>query len=122
VAGRIVDLSKAAAAEIDSVVDGVVSVTLTVVTVGDNSRRKASSAGDDRPATAWAVQAGAFSAEENAARLRDRLAERYPTPWTEEFAGLKRVKFGPYRSKSEAEAARDSLADLGLAGIVVPYR
>jgi rare lipoprotein A len=122
VAGRIVDLSKAAAAEIGSVVDGVVPVTLTVVTVGDNSRRSASADGDDRPVTAWAVQAGAFSAEENATRLRDRLARRFPTPWTEEFAGLKRVKFGPYRSKSEAETARDSLADLGLAGIVVPYR
>ncbi|HEX7581350.1 MAG TPA: SPOR domain-containing protein, partial [Thermoanaerobaculia bacterium] len=113
---------KAAAAEIGSVVDGVVPVTLTVVTVGDNSRRSASADGDDRPVTAWAVQAGAFSAEENATRLRDRLAKRFPTPWTEEFAGLKRVKFGPYRSKSEAETARDSLADLGLAGIVVPYR
>ncbi len=122
VAGRIVDLSKAAAAEIDSVADGVVPVTLTVVTVGDNSRRKASSRADDRSISAWAVQAGAFADEANARRLRDRLAERYPTPWTEEFSGLKRVKFGPYRSKSEAESARDSLSDLGLAGIVLPYR
>jgi rare lipoprotein A len=122
VAGRIVDLSKAAAAEIDSVADGVVPVKLTVVTVGDNSRRRASPNGDGRPVTAWAVQAGAFGDEEKAKRLRKRLAERYPTPWLEEASGLKRVKFGPFRSKAEAEAARDSLADLGLAGIVVPYR
>jgi rare lipoprotein A len=121
VAGRIVDLSKAAAAEIDSVVDGVVPVTLTVVTVGDNSRRKAAPSPDAQPVTAWAVQAGAFSSDENARRLMGRLAERYPKPWTEDAAGLKRVKFGPYRSKSDAESARDSLADLGLAGIVVAF-
>jgi cell division septation protein DedD len=97
-------------------------VILAVITVGDNSRRRASPGGDDRPVSAWAVQAGAFAAEENATRLRDRLAERFPTPWTEESDGLSRVKFGPYRSKADAEAARDSLADLGLAGILVPYR
>ena len=113
---------RAAAAEIDSVADGVVPVKLTVVTVGDNSRRRASPNDDDRPGTAWAVQAGAFGDEEKAKRLRKRLAERYPTPWLEEASGLKRVKFGPFRSKAEAEAARDSLAGLGLAGIVVPYR
>jgi len=32
------------------------------------------------------------------------------------------VKFGPYRSRSDADAARDTLADLGLAGIVVPHK
>ena len=58
----------------------------------------------------------------NAARLRERLAERYPQPWLEAFQGLTRVKFGPYGSRSEAESARDTLADLGLAGIVVPVR
>ena len=121
VAGRIVDLSKAAAAEIDSVVDGVVPVTLTVVTLGDNSRRRAAPSGDAQPVTAWAVQAGAFSDEANAQRLKERLADRYPKPWTEEASGLRRVKFGPYRSKSDAESARDSLSDLGLAGIVVPF-
>ncbi len=144
VAGRIVDLSRAAAAEIDAVADGVVPVTLTVVAVG-NGRRAVPPAPEEvtveyapgtRPAPAdpapvadppaasdaWAVQAGAFGSEENALRLRDRLAERYPTPWLEEYQGLKRVKFGPYRSKGDAEAARDSLADIGLAGIVVPYR
>jgi rare lipoprotein A len=136
VAGRIVDLSKAAAAEIGSVVDGVVPVTLRVVSLGDNSRIRA---GSDEPppvtavkavgaapppprAGAWAVQAGAFGSEENAVRLRDRLAARYPNPFIEEFQGLKRVKFGPYATREEAEAARDSLGDMGLAGVVVVYR
>ena len=132
VAGRIVDLSRAAAAEITSVADGVVPVTLRVVTLGDNFRIRA---GSDEPppvtaantATrsepgAWAVQAGAFGDEANAVRLRDRLAARYPNPYIEEYRGLKRVKFGPYRTRDEADAARESLGEIGLAGILVIYR
>jgi rare lipoprotein A len=141
VAGRIVDLSKAAAAEIGSVADGVVPVTLRVVTLGDNSRVRAgsdepppptaantASAPGAQPPTApsasgaWAVQAGAFGDEANAVRLRDRLAARYPSPYIEEFQGLKRVKFGPYGTREEADAARDSLGELGLAGVVVVSR
>ena len=138
VAGRIVDLSKAAAAEIGSVGDGVVPVTLRVVTPGDNSRIRAKSdeppvptpantaaKGEPaaRPAAAgWVVQAGAFGSQENAIKLRERLAARYPTPWIEDASGLKRVKFGPYASRAEAEAARDSLGEIGLAGILVEAR
>ena len=140
VAGRIVDLSKAAAGEIGSVVDGVVPVTLRVVTLGDNSRIRAKSdeppaptpantatkgeaAAAARPSTGgWAVQAGAFGSQENAVKLRERLAARYPSPWIEDAAGLKRVKFGPYASRADAEAARDSLGEIGLAGILVETR
>lgn len=141
VAGRIVDLSKAAAAEIGSVGDGVVPVTLRVVALGDNSRIRAKSDEPPTPTPAntatkgepaapavrtasagWAVQAGAFGSQENAVKLRERLAARYPSPWVEDFKGLRRVKFGPYATKAEAEAARDSLGDLGLAGILVEAR
>ncbi|MFI5119560.1 MAG: septal ring lytic transglycosylase RlpA family protein [Thermoanaerobaculia bacterium] len=132
VAGRILDLSRAAAHEIASVGDGVVPVMLRIVTLGDNFRVRA---GSDEPppvtaantATrsepgAWAVQAGAFGDEANAVRLRDRLASRYPNPYIEEYRGLKRVKFGPYRTREEADAARESLGEIGLAGILVVYR
>ena len=123
VAGRIVDLSRAAAEEIGAVVDGVVPVTLTVVSLGSGQRTRPARDGQGDEATpgSWAVQAGAFASEANAARLRERLAERYPKPWLEPYEGLTRVKFGPYASREEAEAARDTLADLGLAGIVVPH-
>jgi cell division protein FtsN len=73
-------------------------------------------------AAVFAVQAGAFGDESNAVRLRDRLAARYPNPYIEEYRGLKRVKFGPYRTREEADAARESLGDMGLAGVVVIYR
>jgi rare lipoprotein A len=127
VAGRIVDLSRAAAAEIGAIGAGTVPVTLTVVTLGTSQRMRALDA-EDIAATAaparvtWAVQAGAFGNEENARRLRERLASRYPKPWIEEYQGLKRVKFGPYGTREEAVAAAISLTDLGLAGIVVPKR
>jgi len=120
VAGRIVDLSRAAAEEIGSVVDGVVPVTLTVVTLGSGRRAPAAPGGE--AATSWAVQAGAFASAENAERLKARLAGRYPSPWLEPFGGLTRVKFGPYASREDAAAACDALADLGLAGIVVEHR
>ena len=124
VAGRIVDLSKAAAAEIGMVGDGIAPVRLVVVTVGRNERRPAGTDDEGDPAARgpWAVQAGAFASEENALRLRDRLAARYPTPYLEEYRGMRRVKFGPYSRRVEADAARDSLGDLGLAGVVVVYR
>lgn len=115
IAGRIVDLSRAAAEEIDSVLDGVVPVTLTVVTLG-SGRRTAPAA------TSWTVQAGAFASEENAARLKERLADRHPKAWLEPFNGLTRVKLGPFATRAEADAARETLTDFGLAGIVVPNR
>lgn len=126
IAGRILDLSRAAAAALDAVSAGVVPVTLTVVTLGTNARIRAATADDLARASggtpAWAVQAGAFANEENARRLRERLATRYPAPWVEEFQGLRRVKFGPYATRPEAEAAAATLGDLGLAGIVVAAR
>ena len=124
IAGRIVDLSRAAAEEIGAVTDGVVPVTLTVVSLGSGRRTAPGRKGPgvEAAATSWAVQAGAFASEENAARLRERLAERYAKAWLEPFEGLTRVKFGPYASREEAESARDTLAELGLAGIVVPDR
>jgi len=125
VAGRIVDLSKAAAVELGSLVDGVVPVTLRVLEIGDGRYQREVPETETLAAAeklGWAVQAGAFGTEENARRLRDRLAALYPSPWLEDFGGLKRVKFGPYGSREEADAARATLGQLGLAGIVVPYR
>ncbi|MGE5345749.1 MAG: septal ring lytic transglycosylase RlpA family protein [Acidithiobacillales bacterium] len=125
IAGRIVDLSKAAASAIDAVVPGVVPVTLTVVTFGTNERMRAADAADLARASStvppvWVVQAGAFGREENALRLRDRLAAKYPKVRIEDFRGLRRVKFGAYGSRQEAEVACATLGELGLAGIVVP--
>ena len=50
------------------------------------------------------------------------VGDARPNPYIEEFLGLKRVKFGPYRTREEADAARETLGEMGLAGIVVVYR
>ncbi|MHB8800192.1 MAG: septal ring lytic transglycosylase RlpA family protein [Thermoanaerobaculia bacterium] len=121
VAGRIVDLSRAAAAEIDAVADGVVPVTLSVVSLGSGRRTRSGKSAGGKVATSWAVQAGAFANAENASRLAERLAPRYPSPWLEAYQGLTRVKLGPYRTRDEADEACADLGDFGLAGIVVPH-
>src|SRR6185503_12327408 len=110
----------AAAEEIGSVADGVVPVTLVVVAIAERPARPAIAIGE--PPSGWAVQVGAFASAENARRLRDRLADRYPTPYLEDFSGLTRVKFGPYGKRQDAESDAETLSELGLAGIVVPYR
>ncbi len=122
VGGRIVDLSRAAAAAIGSVEDGVVPVTLVVVSVGNGERvRPARNGAEERPGSGWTIQVGSFASEENAIRLRDRLAKAsYPDPYLEKAGGLTRVKFGAFRSRLEAEKALGTLSELGLAGIAVP--
>jgi len=69
VEGRILDLSKAAAREIDLLGPGIGQVRLEVI-----------AAPPDIPANDfYAVQAGAFSVYANAERARDRYVERFGT-------------------------------------------
>lgn len=117
IAGRILDLSRAAAEALGAVIDGVVPVSIRVLALGDNSRRPSGP-----PVSAWVVQAGAFSSEENAVKVRDLLSRSYPNPYLERYLGLLRVKFGPYEKRQDAEEARESLGTLGLAGIVLPLQ
>ena len=66
--GRIIDLSRAAAAVIDMVGPGTALVRLEVVQTA---------AGEPSPRARYSVQVGAFLVEENALRLQARLAQRY---------------------------------------------
>jgi peptidoglycan lytic transglycosylase len=98
VAGRIIDLSLAAARAIDMVRSGIAPVRIELVA---------------SPAPlngVFAVQVGAFHNQDNALRLRTRLAARYPVT-LEEFdapAGhFYRVRVG----REATEAAADRLAD-----------
>ena len=69
VAGRILDLSKAAAREIDLLGPGIGQVRLEVI-----------AAPADIPSNDfYAVQAGAFAVYGNAERVRDRYVERFGT-------------------------------------------
>lgn len=66
--GRIIDLSRAAARQIEMIGPGIGPVRLTVVAVGDGRR---STAG------AFAVQAGSFRRQRQAESLKRALSKRY---------------------------------------------
>lgn len=77
IAGRILDLSRAAAIAIDTWRAGVAPVKIEVL-----STPKPIDAGGR-----WAVQIGAFTDRENAARLKEKLIRRYKTSRVLQFTG-----------------------------------
>jgi rare lipoprotein A len=75
--GRILDLSRAAAKAIDTWRAGVAPVKIEVLSTPkpiDNGGR-------------WAVQIGAFTDRDNAAKLKERLQRRYRTARVLQFTG-----------------------------------
>lgn len=76
--------------------------------------------------TAWVVQLGSFSSEENANSLNKKLRQSGYSAFVEplQHGGAKvyRVRVGPELRRSGAQAVRNRLqANMGLDGIVVPY-
>ncbi len=72
---------------------------------------------------AFDVQAGAFSQEEPARRLADRLAAAYGTAPAVAFSadrGVYRVLFGPFSARADADAFVAKLKGGGQDGFVVP--
>ncbi len=65
----------------------------------------------------YAVQAGVFSEAAHAEELRARLTLN-GIPSTLEA----RVQIGPFKTRAEAEAARQKLQAIGVEGIVLPPR
>ena len=98
VANRIIDLSLAAAQAIDLVGPGTGQVRLENIS-GPN------------PAVGFfAVQVGAFQAEENAERLRDRLQERYGEVSIEEYDSPKGIFYRVRVGRLSSEDAANQLA------------
>lgn len=110
--GRVIDLSYAAAHAIGMVGPGTANVAIHVL---------------ERPANgashvAYCVQVGAFSEEEKARALRERLAARYDDVY---IAGVQarpermyRVRVGPYAERTRAERRASELSELGLPAVV----
>ncbi len=101
VSGRIIDLSLAAAREIDMVRSGIAPVRIELIT-------------NPAPLTGnFMVQIGAFKERANAERASARLADRYPV-LLQEFrapAGhLYRVRVGPVATHQEAQKLARRLA------------
>jgi len=98
---RIIDLSKAAAQEIESIGPGVVPVRLEVVS------------GNDPFGGYFTVQVGAFKERGNAERLRDRLDALYPPATIQQVAlddGMfYRVRVGKVSGEQAAQRFADDL-------------
>lgn len=88
--GRILDLSRRAARELDMIGAGIARVRLTVIE-------------SPEPDRCWWVQAGSFRSGENAGALRNRLAEQgHPVTVTDGPDGLHRVRVGPLHDRDAA--------------------
>ncbi len=92
--GRIIDLSRAAARQIDMLGSGIAQVQMVVVRISDLMKCSA-------------VQVGAFRNRDNARALVDRMRSAGEPVYTEGGpGGLRRVILGPFRSLAEAKEAR----------------
>ena len=98
---RIIDLSRAAAQEIESIGPGVVAVRIEVLS------------GPDPAAGFFTVQVGAFKEKGNADRLRERLGMTYSPIYVQQVAleeGIfYRVRVGRVSGEQEAQRLGDEL-------------
>ncbi|MGB7282973.1 MAG: septal ring lytic transglycosylase RlpA family protein [Candidatus Acidiferrum sp.] len=104
VENRIIDLSQAAAREIDSIGPGVVPVRVEVITPGI-----------DPMAGFFTVQVGAFRDPANAQRLRDRLNLSYSPIFIQQYESpdgtYYRVRVGKISGEDAARQLGDRLRD-----------
>jgi rare lipoprotein A len=113
VTSRIIDLSHAAAQEIEMIGPGVARVRIVVVVEGIETE-PASTTG------LWAVQVGSFAEKPRADRHAARVRDAGFTVFLEPYQGLTRVKVGPVDSRSDARSKLAALEEAGFEGIVVP--
>jgi rare lipoprotein A len=110
VRGRIVDLSYAAALELDMVRSGTAQVELRVIELGEVPV----------PAgTVLTVQVGAFQTRERAESLLATLAGDFPDARIEEALPWFRVRIGTFSTAAEAEELRRRLRRRGLRALVL---
>lgn len=96
---RVIDLSLAAARELDMVASGVIPVRLDLVA--------AVSLREGR----FTVQVGAFRSRENAVQLRERLARRYSPISIREYDSPDGLLYRVFAGRVPGEAAARQLAD-----------
>jgi peptidoglycan lytic transglycosylase len=113
IAGRIIDLSRAAAGEIGLLGPGVGPVRVDVVTAGVVQELVS-------PSGRWAVQVGSFADRLRAERHAERIRGTGRTVFLEPYRGLSRVKVGPFDGRRDAEHELEALEEEGFEGIVVP--
>ena len=113
IAGRIIDLSRAAAGKLGLIVPGTGRVRLTILKPGPVVPLISTSG-------LWSVQIGSFAIASNAERHADRARATGRTVSLEPYNGLTRVKVGAYPSRGQAQDVLAALERQGFEGIVVP--
>jgi rare lipoprotein A len=113
IAGRIIDLSRAAAGKLGLIGPGTGPVRLTSLKPGPGVPLISTSG-------LWSVQIGSFASASNAERQADRARATGRTVSLEPFNGLTRVKVGAYPSRGQAQDVLAALERQGFEGIVVP--
>lgn len=113
VAGRIIDLSYAAARELGVIGPGTAPVRITALEPHPGDVRLGKEEG------VFAFQVGAFASRQNADNFQASLSERVAHVHVVEFfdgtGTLYRVRVGRYPSREAAEAARSQMAAAGFA-------
>ncbi|MGV8041682.1 MAG: septal ring lytic transglycosylase RlpA family protein [Thermoanaerobaculaceae bacterium] len=111
VAGRIIDLSRAAAEELRLIGPGVARVRLSVLALGDGMR--------DAPC--WEVQVGAFGRQENLRRAQETLTlQGHRVRLLPASGGLTRVRVEVPGGHRAAETAARGLAADYPGAVAVP--
>jgi rare lipoprotein A len=109
VRGRVLDLSYAAATELDMVRTGTAAIELRVVELGQMPL----------PASAiLTVQVGAFQTRSRAETLASELADDFPEVRVEESLPWFRVRIGTFADAGEAEEVRQRLRRRGYHSVV----
>jgi DedD protein len=104
------------------------STTITAKAAQTQQTEPQESTSETSPASeGWVVQVGTFSNNDNAHRLRDKLAKHgFLVKLVDvELKGEKavRVRVGPYRQKRVAEKAQTQIQQqVGLKGVVLAYK
>ncbi len=115
VAGRIIDLSRAAAEAIGMVGSGLVSVTVDVIAAGDGKTYHKTGP----PSGTVSIQVGAFGDEKNARRVKEVLESNRLLPVLETAGGgLTRVIL-PGIFAGDLELMRLKLAGLGFTDVLI---
>ncbi|HMB54159.1 MAG TPA: septal ring lytic transglycosylase RlpA family protein [Thermoanaerobaculia bacterium] len=115
--GRVIDLSLAAAREIEMVGPGTAKVELRIVETphgGQVERVRTANA------YGYTVQAGAFQESSRAERLRRQLARRYADVVVRSTDGWFRVHVGEYAERERAERVQQELTRRGFVALIVP--
>ena len=111
--GRIIDLSRAAAREIELLGPGITKVKLTVIAPPKNVPKQQE---------LFAIQAGAFRERARAVALQDQMKLRFGSARIVERSGeppMYRVLVGEYETEEQAEVDAAQLRGGGAAGMVV---